>query len=408
VRDYFDGFRWHFGPFLFVTQNKIITKIEGPLSRKQLDLVKTQASTYKGKLYLYPELDLIPGLIDSHTHLSLEDKSFDAFFDPAITQMFHENDKSLAMAHKRLDQAIRRGFLFIRDLGGNPLVLQNIAEMVRRDPHRYPELYYLRIAFAAGRGQCPPAINCKKAFKKLPLKPHDINNYFKDRAANLHHKIFLDNDPYPGVLKKSHVTSLLREAKKRRAPLAIHTIKQEDFSWITPFLYPELSLEHLKSFSFDSIKNQVQSFLSSKVRLVPSLYSKAYMQLIDQRGKMPAHWPWERARQLKAINSMAKLSPLLCFGSDFYFPTFSPLRDWAFYAIEILRDFEKETFLKSDQVLSMATGGCQSLFPGTSAGLIKLGATASFNLVGGDLKSDLKYLHDIQGVIHRGQPYRLP
>jgi len=408
IRDYFDGFRWHLGPFKFSINDQTITEIKGPLSQKAFNLLESKVKSNNSQIYFYPDLDLIPGLVDSHIHLSFEDESFDTNHDMANRQMFRDDQQSLALAHMRLDQGFNRGFLTLRDLGGNPDALRKTSQMIARAPDRYPTLYHLKDAFASVRGQCPKGVDCKDSFRKLPQTPSALKNYFKAPQKNLHHKVFLDNDPYPGVLKKNHIIALLKEAKKKRAPLALHTIKQKDFSWIVPFLYPQLSLEHLNSLVFASIEDQVQVVLASKARFVPSLYSKTYMQLLEQKNKLPNHWQWERDRQLKVINSLAKLSPLLCFGSDFYFPSFSPLRDWAFYAIEILRDFEKETFLKTDQVLSMATGACNELFPGSSAGLIKEGASASFNLVGGNLKSDIRYLHNIQGVVQRGRPHRLP
>jgi hypothetical protein len=152
----------------------------------------------------------------------------------------------------------------------------------------------------------------------------------------------------------------------------------------------------------------LKDFINSGLKLVPTLYSSSFTAVLKKRNKLPSHWQWDRINQLKKIKSLKGLKSMLCFGSDFYYQTFSPLRDSFYYSIEVLKDYQHEIGLAPDEVLRMATGACHELFPGTSAGVISSGAQASFNLVGGDLKSDIKYLHDIQGTVNNGVIYRIP
>lgn len=395
VKEIFDGNQWIKGHPYIVIRKGVVSSIQ----RNRPD----------GEVYDYKNLTIIPGLIDAHQHFSFEDTQGGDNLETAFIQLkkLSRNQKVERML-KHLRDHLNKGFLYVRDLGGDQETINLVAEKLRAQkelsPAQFPSLYYTPMPLAVGHGQCPAGQNCSSFFNHLEkdqiiikrgsfLKLFDVSY---DRPQKII-KVYGDNEPFKGQSDSSDLINLLKQTADYQLPVAIHLIRPSSLEPVIPFLRKNSSLEHLNHIT----RAQAKKLETSKAKIIPTDFPQSF---IDYRSQKYDTFDlrWEKERQDARLKLFKGLKPQLCFGSDFYYKTENPIKTRAFFALELFIEMASKLKLKTTEALKMITSNCHELFPESHAGYIRVGEKANFIGIEGDLKEDLRVIHNSEFIMRDG------
>ncbi len=372
VENLFDGQSW-ISPAYLHLENHIITYM-GPFPHKDKFYHIVEKST------------LMPPLVDAHQHLTIVDPHYGEDYEKAFRnshQLSIEKKKDMALT--LMNDYLHKGFLYIRDLGGDSAALSAIKrEKLNRD---YPTIQWSQLPIAHGRGQCPKDLPCSRYFQK--------SDDFKINPTDETVKVYLDNEPFDGAISSKDLTNILAYQNKAMAFHSIHPYPLEN---LIGKIDKRDSLEHIHY-----IKNkQLKLLAPTEVRLVPTDIPEGFIEMykdkVSQWTKIEAKIQNTRAKKLQPYFEQ------ICFGSDFYIKIHDPIRTQAYWAIESFVQLAQRLKLKTTPALKMITNQCAPLFPKEkNLGHIRVGEKANFIIVEGSLKEDLRNLHNILWVVKKGR-----
>lgn len=373
VGQIFDGNSW-LSPAYIHLQDGIITYL-GPFA-------------HKGFLYKdLKESTLLPPLVDAHQHLSVFDHQYGGDYEEAF-RYSHKIPikKRKEMGKDLLNDYLHKGFLYIRDLGGDRVTLDKLKKEISNNPH-YPTVQWSGRAVAHGSGQCPKDLPCSRYFQSV--------NTLKKGSKLETLKIYLDNEPFDGHLTQRELEEV---AKGVNQPMAFHSIRPYPLKKLVQFVDKFDSLEHLTSIT----AFQLRAMATTSIRLVPTDMPESFIETYSD--KIPP-WPHEEVKiQKKRLRKLLPYINQLCFGSDFYIVPEDQVRTQAYWAVESFIQMASRLNLKPTAALKIITNQCAPLFPGEAElGHIKQGQIANFIIIEGNLKEKLSYLHNIQWVVHKGK-----
>ncbi len=330
---------------------------------------------------------LLPPLVDAHQHLGLTDPNLGASYKDAFIfthQLPHQEKVNLALS--TLNDYLHKGFLYIRDLGGDSAVINEVEKKIENLP--YPYVQWVTKPIAQGNGQCPQGLYCSRYFQE------SFNSHLKTHRTL---KIYLDNDPFPGKINPQKLKSLIEKNHLNR-PMAFHGIYDYDYHTLVPFLEEQDSIEHL---TFIDPK-KLDKLKKSKVRLVPTDWPQSFMDFYKER--LDESVLYDKKDQVKRMKLLKPYLKQICYGSDFFIDPQDIVRTRAFWALEGFLDMAKHLKLTPLQALPLITGQCNSLFPNQkNLGRLRVNDEASFIIVTGDLSKNLSRLHNIKYVIKQGE-----
>lgn len=372
VAQLFDGSRWISPAYIHIEEDMITYLSNSPQSANQT----------------YTNLDkstLLPPLVDAHQHLSITDPNYGDDYEQAFLYSYKlPQAQKTRIGLSTLNDYLHKGFLYIRDLGGDQSTLDAIKEKIH--DLDYPYIQWSSLPIAAKHGQCPSELPCRNYFQAPEHFKHNKGETLK---------IYLDNEPFPGKLDLPETTSILSKVSDL---VAFHSIYPYPLEKLADKLNRDDSLEHIHSIT----KDQLDALVSTHVRLVPTDLPESFIE--SYRGKI-SPWPYEEVRiQAKRAQLLAPYKDQICFGSDFYIDPHDPIRTRAFWALEGFLQQAKRLKLTPTQALKTITSQCAPLFSNApNLGELKVGAQANLIIVDGNLTHDLSKLHNIQWVFKKGK-----
>ena len=369
----FDGAQWLQPAYISFNQEEILYLAKRP----------QENTTYKTII----NSSLLPPLVDAHQHLGLIDPNLGADYKEAFTfthNLSHKDKVDLALG--TLNDYLHKGFLYIRDLGGDSAVTNEVQQRIEN--LSYPYVQWATKPIAQGNGQCPKELFCKRYFQ-------DSFNSKVNNQDTL--KFYLDNDPFSGRMDPKYLTSLMKKNHFNR-PMAFHGIYDYDFSVLSPFLEEQDSLEHLTYIT----AKKLAKLEKSQVRLVPTDWPQSYLDFY--KDKLDKSIIFDKKDQIKRMKLLRPYIKQICYGSDFFVDTRDSVKTRAFWALEGFLDMAKEWKLNSLEALPLITGQCDSLFPKQrNIGKLRVSSEPSFIIIEGDLNKNLAHLHNIKYVIKQGE-----
>lgn len=170
---------------------------------------------------------VVPGLIDSHTHLLLGTRKRTMDLVEIIERSLRltENER-LEMGKANALSMVRSGFTTVRDLGnsGNFIDLK-LKQYLVLNPQAGPDL----ISSGPGLAVTPSQVGRSSDEYRVVKSIDDIKNYVQSNSSKQLNwiKVYADNDPQVGFLGKDFLKAIISESHKIGILVALHAINKD-------------------------------------------------------------------------------------------------------------------------------------------------------------------------------------
>lgn len=268
---------------------------------------------------------VIPGLIDAHTHLLLEQRNGEGLSDVAARDQAVQGDVYRALtAAGRAREYLDAGFTTVRDLGNSGRFLDLMLERAVNDGRvAGPRIYGSGPGLAPAGGQMEP----------MPGDPHDLVNGeyrivagVEDARAAVREaiargadviKMYPEATPQRTRLSVEEIAAIVGEAKRHNIPVAAHatsdaSIREAVEAGVT-------SIEHAYEVSDETLRLMARKGVWL-VPTDPSLemaleFTRSWPQQPPQE-EVDRHLQGGRDRLMRAHRAGVRIA----LGSDLYFP----------------------------------------------------------------------------------------
>ncbi|WP_374387045.1 amidohydrolase family protein [Brevundimonas sp.] len=347
---------------------------------------------------------VIPGLIDAHTHLLLEQKGGEGLSDVAARDHVVQGDVYRALtAAGRAREYVEAGFTTVRDLGNSGRFLDLVLERAIDDGRLVgPRIYASGPGLAPAGGQMEP----------MPNDPHDLVNGeyrivtgVEDARAAVREaiargaeviKMYPEATPQRTRLSVEEIRAIVSEASRHGVPVAAHatsdaSIREAVEAGVT-------SIEH----AYDVSDETLQLMARKGVWLAPTdpslemalEFTRSWPQQ-PPREEVEGHLQGGRDRLMRARRAGVRIA----LGSDLYFP-YGPGRGAGSRAT---LDGYVEAGLTPTQALQSATWEAGRLLGDDGLGVVRPRAFADLVAVEGDPTEGLSPLRAPRTVIKGGR-----
>ncbi|MCF8060416.1 MAG: amidohydrolase family protein [Bacteriovoracaceae bacterium] len=390
VDSYFDGKNVkRKGPFAITVSGSIITKI-----------------THENELRSNGHF-LLPGLIDAHVHLFHENAlPYNDHFKSLSATLNLSKTQRMQFIEENLNDRIKKGFLWLRDLGGDRFGAVALGSLLKAKRDFYPYVEMMGESLTWGTGQCRAPLKCNRIGLNIKnLSQEQILFHLlrikKEGASQV--KVYLDADPFESELMPPDILKfILSKSKLIKLKVAIHSALNYPYSQIWSYIDDNVSLEHLYNFQANDQNT------TTSASIVPTDVPFSFIEFLKNRGDEFRFLYFDKIRTEKRFQELLKHKRRLCFGSDFYYETRDPVKTRGFWAIEGLIDWH-EMGMPAIEVLRSATSNCANVFDGGEE-LTKVGEgqRANFIIVKGDPEKNIRDLHNVLWVIKAGKVLKRP
>ncbi len=347
---------------------------------------------------------VIPGLIDSHSHLLLEEGFGDNLSTVAARDQSIQGDvvRSLAAA-RRGREYLEAGFTSVRDLGNSGRFLDLMLEQgVRAGSVPGPRIYGSGPGLAPAGGQLEPQPHDPH---HLVASEYRIVNGVDDARAAVREaiargaeviKIYAEATPQRTRLSSEEMAAIVAEARRHGLPVAAHATRDEAAREAVEAGVS--SIEHAYDISDDTLR-----LMATKgVWLVPTDVS------FGRAVELTSHWPQPPSREeieqhletnRDRVRRARRLGVRVAMGSDAYGP-YEPGRGAA--ALRTL-DAYVESGMTPAEALRSATWESGRLLGDDGLGVIRPQAWADLVAVEGDPTRELAPLRTPRMVMKAGR-----
>ncbi|MBL0967754.1 MAG: amidohydrolase family protein [Brevundimonas sp.] len=347
---------------------------------------------------------VIPGLIDAHTHLLLEQRTGEGLSDVAARDQAVQGDVYRALtAAGRAQEYLDAGFTTVRDLGNSGRFLDLMLERAVNDGHvAGPRIYGSGPGLAPAGGQMEP----------MPGDPHDLVNGeyrivtgVEDARAAVREtiargadviKMYPEATPQRTRLSVEEIAAIVGEAKRHNIPVAAHatsdaSIREAVEAGVT-------SIEHAYEISDETLRLMARKGVWL-VPTDPSLemaleFTRSWPQQ-PPREEVDRHLQGGRDRLMRAHRAGVRIA----MGSDLYFP-YGPGRGAGSRGT---MDGYVEAGLTPTQALQSATWEAGRMLGDDGLGVVRQRAFADLVAVEGDPTQGLAPLRTPRTVIKGGR-----
>lgn len=347
---------------------------------------------------------VVPGLIDAHTHLLLEQRSGEGLSDVAARDQAVQGDVYRALtAAGRAREYLDAGFTTVRDLGNSGRFLDLMLERAVNDGRvAGPRIYGSGPGLAPAGGQMEP----------MPGDPHDlVNGEYRivtgvaDARAAVREaiargadviKMYPEATPQRTRLSVEEIAAIVNEAKRHNIPVAAHatsdaSIREAVEAGVT-------SIEH----AYDVSDETLRLMARKGVWLVPTdpslemalEFTRSWPQQ-PPREEVDRHLQGGRDRLMRAHRAGVRIA----LGSDLYFP-YAPGRGAGSRGT---MDGYVEAGLTPTQALQSATWEAGRMLGDEGLGAVRPRAFADLVAVEGDPTLGLAPLRTPRTVIKGGR-----
>ena len=366
--------QWHKNQVL-VVRDGIITELNPSKIGKSLEVIDLS-----GKWVL-------PGLIDSHTHLFLNDETFSRDFSRGLKQWINKSkEDKLALARKRARQMREVGFVLARDLG-------NQGEVQRQELEKISDVYIVSSGpgYAPLLGQLP-----ENSSKELAVEYKQITKGLIDHSYPLV-KVYADEEPNHNFAKLGDLKSFTQKAHQQKKLVAVHAILKEGIE--LALASGADTLEHGSDITHD----QLQHMSKISMIFVPT-NSQALFLHPQRRTYFQQDSAKDFTRNCTNINRAHQLGIPIAFGADHYFDF--PGEHFGRNLLEILLSFKKCGLSNNEilQTITFNSAHTQNLYP---VGVLTPGHLADFNVYQFSPALDLNHLYKVQRLFRQGKEIKL-
>lgn len=171
----------------------------------------------KAEIHDWKNFYVIPGLIDSHTHLFLNDPTYSRNFAKGLFQFVTTTSKaerqSLGLA--RSASMLKSGFTSVRDLGND-----GGLQIKGLESEKTPRLFTSGKGFAPKDGQFPAGTSRKILEQEYsPLKGEPLIQKNSDFV-----KLYADEEPNPAITPPELLKKWVKHAHDKNMKVAVHAI----------------------------------------------------------------------------------------------------------------------------------------------------------------------------------------
>lgn len=347
---------------------------------------------------------VVPGLIDAHTHLLLEQRTGEGLSDVAARDQAVQGDVYRALtAAGRAREYLDAGFTTVRDLGNSGRFLDLMLERAVNDGRvAGPRIYGSGPGLAPAGGQMEP----------MPGDPHDLVNGeyrivtgVEDARAAVREaiargadviKMYPEATPQRTRLSVEEIAAIVGEAKRHNIPVAAHatsdaSIREAVEAGVT-------SIEHAYEISDETLRLMARKGVWL-VPTDPSLemaleFTRSWPQQ-PPREEVDRHLQGGRDRLMRAHRAGVRIA----MGSDLYFP-YAPGRGAGSRGT---MDGYVEAGLTPTQALQSATWEAGRMLGDDGLGVVRPRAFADLVAVEGDPTQGLAPLRTPRTVIKGGR-----
>ena len=399
VRQYFDGIQ-------VKNEGKRFIRVEeGRITRVA---ASRSASDKSCKTFDLSGRFVAPGLMDLHTHVLLEDRSFGARLGSELVRVARMNEpQRLSSARGNLRSYLYSGFTSLRDLGNSGEGLdRKISNAPLRAARMSPRLFFSGPGIAVAPGQFNPEASPEVMSREYLIVSEATSaedtvtaEGAVQRAASYGAewiKLYADNDPSPGRLSPDLMRRLVRAAHLRHLPVAIHA--SSDASVRASLDAGATSIEHGDTVSTETLNRMA----TQKVFFVPTDFSARQCLKISNSNPDPLYRNCGEYRRLRGDRLLRahQAGVPLAFGSDYYFPS-SARGGRGAEALDSLLAWV-ESGLPPLTVLVAATSGAARVLGRDDLGLIRVGAVADIIALRESPVADFSNLKDLRFLMKDG------
>jgi imidazolonepropionase-like amidohydrolase len=394
VQNYFDGRDLQTeGPYWIQARRGKIIRISGkrPLPTKGCEQIPLEQGT------------LIPGMIDVHTHLFLEDETYGADFSKALVDLMKKGREfRWRRGQVHALSMLRHGFTSVRDLGNSDQFLdERLKNLEKKGEGTFPRMFISGPALTVGVGQFPEGTSLKLASQEYTLlkNPDEIAKELK-KLKN-HHvdwvKVYADNDPNPQAFSLEVLTKVISAARDQGFKVAVHATSKESAE--RTLQSDPQSLEH----GYDLNEKTLQKMAAKGVFLIPTDFDRRVCEIIHAKNPDPYYACDSYAsRRRQRLLAAVKAGVPLAFGSDAYLDLSKEGLERGDLALESLMAL-KEHGLSTLQALRAATSAAADLLGQKNLGRIQGGAWADLVGVDGNPLNHIEDLRKIRFVFKGGK-----
>lgn len=340
------------------------------------------------KIY-YDNRYVIPGLIDAHTHVFLEDPTMGSDFSRGLLTFIMKTDKParLKIGEKRLRALLHAGFTTVRDLG-------NSANFTHSEfPRTGPRIFTSGPAFAPEHGQLPPG-NGEGAKEYLSL----TGNFPQEFGFDLV-KLYADEEPNKKIASQKIFSAWVKAAHERNLPVASHAIFSRAIK--VAIGAGTDTLEHGSEVSVADLR----AMKKKHIIFVPT--NAEILFLRPELLKYKVHdTEMVTSRNCRNIRSAKKTGVKVAFGSDNYFSLENDGLDFGRATLEILLSY-RDCGMTPAEILRAATATAgETMGARTSAGFLSTGSPADFIVLEKNPLEDLTILRSPAAIFYEGKQVR--
>ena len=337
---------------------------------------------------------LLPGLIDTHTHLLLTDRSLAKDFQKELIRVEAEESEPRLQAGRDYARAmIRAGFTTVRDLGnsgeGLDLRLREEASALS------PRILTSGPGVATADAQFPPGTPPEKVAREYRIlsslnQIDGIITELKNRKVDWL-KVYADNDPSPGVMGPELLDALVRRARAASLKVAAHATTDAS-AWLA-IQAGVNSIEHGQELSDKTLELMAKK----KIYLVPTDFSARICSILPP--SVSKDYLTERHTRLKRA---LKHKVPIALGSDYYLALEKNGLTRGHGALETLFAYIEGGMTPTEALLS-ATERAADLLGRSDLGRIAVGARADLIAVRDNPIQKIETLSRVDWLMKDGQ-----
>ncbi|QTC90127.1 amidohydrolase family protein [Brevundimonas goettingensis] len=380
------------GPRDLLIQNGRVRQVEA-------DLVAPEGATVLD----LRRCSVLPGLIDAHTHLLLEQRARESLSETAARDQGVDGDAARVLhAAPRARSYLESGITTVRDLGNSGQYLDLILQRaIDQGDIPGPRLYGSGPGLAPEGGQLEPQPADPHRLiageYRIIKGPDDARSAVRQAVAAGARviKMYPEATPQRTRLSVAEMAAVVSEAKRHGVPVAAHATS--DASIREAVEAGVASIEHAYEISDETLRLMA----ARGVWLVPTDPSDEMAIAFTRdwpvqppEAEVRAHLAPARDRLRRARAAGVRIA----MGSDFYVP-------WPTGRGEAARgtlDGYVEAGMTSTEALRSATWGAAMLIGDAGLGVLRPGAYADLIAMPGDPAAGLSALHDLRLVMKGG------
>ncbi len=315
----------------------------------------------------YSDNYIIPGLVDAHSHVFLNDPTMGRDFSEGLLKFTKTNSKKerLKLGEDRLNSLAWSGFTTVRDLGN--------MGAIRRDelPKSGARIYSSGPGFTPGNGQFPPGA-IDGAGEYLPLKGQFPETFSFDLV-----KLYADEEPNPVIADKKTFTAWVKAARARNLKVSAHGILRE-------------GIKVAIAGNADTIEHgtEISASMLHEMKKKGIIFVPTYAEILFNRPELKKYkTSYVDEVTLKTchnIRTASRMKVKLAFGSDNYFSLENDKISFGEGTLEILLSY-RNCGLSPMEILRIATSGASETFSNDNTiGKITPGGFADFIVLTGN------------------------